>query len=111
MLVIQVISFLEDKKQRISIARAVLKNPPIMVLDEATSALDTESEHLVQKALENMMKNRTSIVIAHRLSTIQNADAIIVMQQGQIIENGSHDELIDKKGAYNTLINMQSFNS
>ena len=68
-----------------------------MVLDEATSALDTESEHLVQKALENMMKNRTSIVIAHRLSTIQNADAIIVMQQGQIIENGSHDELIDKK--------------
>ena len=82
-----------------------------MVLDEATSALDTESEHLVQKALENMMKNRTSIVIAHRLSTIQNADAIIVMQQGQIIENGSHDELIDKKGAYNTLINMQSFNS
>ena len=99
------------QKQRISIARAVLKNPPIMVLDEATSALDTESEHLVQKALENMMKNRTSIVIAHRLSTIQNADAIIVMQQGQIIENGSHDELIDKKGAYNTLINMQSFNS
>ena len=92
------------QKQRISIARAVLKNPPIMVLDEATSALDTESEHLVQKALENMMKNRTSIVIAHRLSTIQNTDAIIVMQQGQIIENGSHDELIDKKGAYNTLL-------
>lgn len=99
------------QKQRISIARAVLKNPPIMVLDEATSALDTESEHLVQKALENMMKNRTSIVIAHRLSTIQNADAIIVMQQGQIIEKGSHEELINKKGAYNTLINMQSFNS
>ena len=99
------------QKQRISIARAVLKNPPIMVLDEATSALDTESEHLVQKALENMMKNRTSIVIAHRLSTIQNADSIIVMQQGQIIEKGSHEELIDKKGAYNTLINMQSFNS
>ena len=99
------------QKQRISIARAVLKNPPIMVLDEATSALDTESEHLVQKALENMMKNRTSIVIAHRLSTIQNADSIIVMQQGQIIEKGSHEELINKKGAYNTLINMQSFNS
>ncbi|MGB2483321.1 MAG: ABC transporter ATP-binding protein [Flavobacteriaceae bacterium] len=99
------------QKQRISIARAVLKNPPIMVLDEATSALDTESEHLVQKALENMMKNRTSIVIAHRLSTIQNADTIIVMQQGQIIEKGSHEELIEKKGAYNTLINMQSLNS
>ena len=99
------------QKQRISIARAVLKNPPIMVLDEATSALDTESEHLVQKALENMMKNRTSIVIAHRLSTIQNADTIIVMQQGQIIEKGSHEDLIEKKGAYNTLINMQSLNS
>ena len=99
------------QKQRISIARAVLKNPPIMVLDEATSALDTESEHLVQKALENMMKNRTSIVIAHRLSTIQNADTIIVLQQGQIIEKGSHEELIEKKGAYNTLINMQSLNS
>ena len=99
------------QKQRISIARAVLKNPPIMVLDEATSALDTESEHLVQKALENMMKNRTSIVIAHRLSTIQNADTIIVMQQGQIIEKGSHEELIEKKGAYNALINMQSLNS
>lgn len=99
------------QKQRISIARAVLKNPPVMVLDEATSALDTESEHLVQKALENMMKNRTSIVIAHRLSTIQNADTIIVMQQGQIIEKGSHEELIEKKGAYNTLINMQSLNS
>ena len=99
------------QKQRISIARAVLKNPPIMVLDEATSALDTESEHLVQKALENMMKNRTSIVIAHRLSTIQNADIIIVMQQGQIIEKGSHEDLIEKKGAYNTLINIQSLNS
>ena len=99
------------QKQRISIARAVLKNPPIMVLDEATSALDTESEHLVQKALENMMKNRTSIVIAHRLSTIQNVDTIIVMQQGQIIEKGSHEDLIEKKGAYNTLINMQSLNS
>ncbi len=99
------------QKQRISIARAVLKNPPIMVLDEATSALDTESEHLVQKALENMMKNRTSIVIAHRLSTIQNADTIIVMQQGQIIEKGSHEDLIEKKGAYNSLINMQSLNS
>ena len=82
-----------------------------MVLDEATSALDTESEHLVQKALENMMKNRTSIVIAHRLSTIQNADTIIVMQQGQIIEKGSHEDLIEKKGAYNSLINMQSLNS
>lgn len=99
------------QKQRISIARAVLKNPPIMVLDEATSALDTESEHLVQKALENMMKNRTSVVIAHRLSTIMSADKIIVMQQGKIIEQGNHESLIAKNGAYNSLINMQSFNS
>ena len=97
------------QKQRLSIARAVLKNPPIMILDEATSALDTESERLVQVALENMMKNRTSIVIAHRLSTIQNADEIIVMQKGQIVEQGKHQELLDKKGVYNNLVNMQSF--
>ena len=81
------------QKQRLSIARAVLKNPPIMILDEATSALDTESERLVQVALENMMKNRTSIVIAHRLSTIQNADQIVVMSKGQIAEQGTHTEL------------------
>lgn len=97
------------QKQRISIARAVLKNPPIMLLDEATSALDTESEKLVQAALENMMKNRTSIVIAHRLSTIQKSDSIIVMQKGQIVEQGTHLELINKNGVYHKLVNMQSF--
>jgi subfamily B ATP-binding cassette protein MsbA len=97
------------QKQRLNIARAVLKNPPIMILDEATSALDTESERLVQVALENMMKNRTSIVIAHRLSTIQNADEIIVMQKGEIVEQGKHQELLDKKGVYSNLVAMQSF--
>ena len=97
------------QKQRISIARAVLKNPPIMILDEATSALDTESEKLVQDALENMMQNRTSIVIAHRLSTIKNADNIIVMQRGEIVEQGKHDELIQKNGTYRSLVEMQSF--
>ncbi|MGM0934105.1 MAG: ABC transporter ATP-binding protein [Bacteroidota bacterium] len=97
------------QKQRLSIARAVLKNPPIMILDEATSALDTESEKLVQKALENMMKNRTSIVIAHRLSTIQNADKIVVMQKGEIVEEGKHLELLQKKGTYQKLVEMQSF--
>ncbi|WP_422108006.1 ABC transporter ATP-binding protein [Winogradskyella sp.] len=97
------------QKQRLSIARAVLKNPPIMILDEATSALDTESERLVQDALENMMKNRTSIVIAHRLSTIQNADVIVVMQNGEIAEHGTHSELIAKNGVYKKLVEMQSF--
>lgn len=97
------------QKQRISIARAVLKNPPIMILDEATSALDTESEKLVQKALENMMRNRTSIVIAHRLSTIQNADNIVVMQRGEIVEQGKHEELLLKNGTYKKLVEMQSF--
>ncbi len=97
------------QKQRLSIARAVLKNPPIMILDEATSALDTESERLVQVALENMMKNRTSIVIAHRLSTIQNADEIIVMQKGEIAEQGTHNELLAKNGVYKKLVDMQSF--
>jgi ABC transporter related len=97
------------QKQRLSIARAVLKNPPIMVLDEATSALDTESERLVQVALENMMKNRTSVVIAHRLSTIQNADHIVVMQKGQIVEQGTHTELLQKQGMYKKLVEMQSF--
>ncbi|MGB8374264.1 MAG: ATP-binding cassette domain-containing protein, partial [Salegentibacter sp.] len=97
------------QKQRLSIARAVLKNPPIMILDEATSALDTQSEKLVQKALENMMMNRTSVVIAHRLSTIQNADQIIVMHRGEIVEQGKHDELLSKKGTYQKLVEMQSF--
>ena len=97
------------QKQRLSIARAVLKNPPIMILDEATSALDTESERMVQIALENMMQNRTSIVIAHRLSTIQKADVIVVMQKGQIVEQGSHEELLAKNGMYSKLVSMQSF--
>ena len=97
------------QKQRLSIARAVLKNPGILILDEATSALDTESERLVQDALIEMMKSRTSIVIAHRLSTIQNVDLIIVLQNGKIVERGTHDELISKKGAYNKLIELQSF--
>jgi subfamily B ATP-binding cassette protein MsbA len=97
------------QKQRLSIARAVLKNPPIMILDEATSALDTESERLVQDALEKMMRNRTSIIIAHRLSTIQNADEIIVMNKGEIAEQGTHNELITKNGVYKKLVGMQSF--
>ncbi len=97
------------QKQRLSIARAVLKNPPIMILDEATSALDTESERLVQKALENMMKNRTSVVIAHRLSTIQNADWIVVMQKGKIVEQGKHQDLLLAEGVYQKLVEMQSF--
>ena len=97
------------QKQRLSIARAVLKNPEILILDEATSALDTESERLVQEALIKMMKSRTSLVIAHRLSTIQNADLIVVLQNGKIGEKGTHEELIAKKGAYKKLIELQSF--
>ncbi len=96
------------QKQRLSIARAVLKSPPIMILDEATSALDTESERVVQVALENMMKNRTSIAIAHRLSTIQNADEIVVLKQGEIVEQGQHKDLIAKNGTYKKLVEMQS---
>jgi subfamily B ATP-binding cassette protein MsbA len=96
------------QKQRLSIARAVLKNPPIMVLDEATSALDTESEKLVQEALENLMSNRTSLVIAHRLSTIQKADQIVVMQNGEIIEMGTHSQLISNNSNYKKLVEMQS---
>ena len=96
------------QKQRISIARAVLKNPPIMILDEATSALDTESEKMVQTALEKMMKNRTSLVIAHRLSTIQKADNIVVLRKGTIIEQGKHEELLAKKGEYFKLVTMQT---
>jgi subfamily B ATP-binding cassette protein MsbA len=97
------------QKQRLSIARAVLKNPEILILDEATSALDTESERLVQEALIKMMKSRTSLVIAHRLSTIQNADLIVVLQNGKITEKGTHEELIAKKGTYKKLIELQSF--
>lgn len=97
------------QKQRLSIARAVLKNPPIMILDEATSALDTESERLVQDALEKMMQNRTSIVIAHRLSTIQNADTIVVMSKGEIVEQGTHEELMKSAKNYRKLVEMQSF--
>ncbi len=96
------------QRQRISIARAVLKNPPILILDEATSALDTESERLVQDALTNLMKNRTSVVIAHRLSTIQHADEIIVMQKGEIIERGDHTTLLELNGVYTKLHEMQS---
>ncbi|WP_405414220.1 ABC transporter ATP-binding protein [Maribacter sp. Asnod1-A12] len=99
------------QKQRLSISRAVLKNPPIMILDEATSALDTESERLVQDALEKMMKNRTSIVIAHRLSTIQNADTIVVLQKGEIVEQGTHAELLELNGTYKKLVQMQSLTS
>lgn len=98
------------QKQRISIARAVLNNPPIMILDEATSSLDSESEKLVQHALENLMKNRTSLIIAHRLSTIQNADMILVMNKGKIVESGKHSELLEQKGVYSKLIKYQSFN-
>ncbi len=97
------------QKQRISIARAILRNPEILILDEATSALDTESEKLVQEALTNLMKNRTSIVIAHRLSTISNANEIIVMNQGEIIERGNHTTLYNQNGAYRKLCDMQSF--
>ncbi|NBT86882.1 MAG: ABC transporter ATP-binding protein [Flavobacteriaceae bacterium] len=97
------------QKQRLSIARAVLKNPPIMILDEATSALDTESERLVQDALDKMMKHRTSVVIAHRLSTIQKADLIVVMSKGKIVEQGKHEELLHSKGIYHNLVKMQSF--
>jgi subfamily B ATP-binding cassette protein MsbA len=97
------------QRQRISIARAVLKNPPILILDEATSALDTESERLVQDALNKLMQNRTSVVIAHRLSTIQHADEIIVMQKGEIAERGRHAELLEKGGVYRKLYDLQSF--
>ena len=99
------------QKQRLSIARAVLKNPPIMILDEATSALDSESEKLVQAALENMMQNRTSMIIAHRLSTIQNADNIVVLHKGKIVEQGKHDELLAKNGEYYKLVSMQHIDS
>jgi ABC-type multidrug transport system fused ATPase/permease subunit len=95
------------QKQRISIARAVLKNPTILILDEATSALDTESEKLVQDALDKLMKDRTSIIIAHRLSTIRNADEIVLLSKGEIKERGTHDELIQLKGMYYNLCSLQ----
>ncbi|MBP7974229.1 MAG: ATP-binding cassette domain-containing protein, partial [Kaistella sp.] len=97
------------QKQRVSIARAVLKNPPIMILDEATSALDTESERFVQDALEKMMQNRTSLVIAHRLSTIQKADWIVVMERGSIVEQGTHEELMNNNNVYRRLVELQNF--
>ena len=95
------------QRQRISIARALLKDPPILILDEATSALDTESERIVQEALYKLMQERTSLVIAHRLSTIQNADRIFVMEKGQVVEEGSHSELVSQKGLYWHLIQLQ----
>ena len=95
------------QKQRLSIARAIIKNAPILLLDEATSALDTEAEFEVQTALDNLMKNRTTIVIAHRLSTIKNADMIYVIEKGSIIEQGNHEDLLAKNGAYAKLYNMQ----
>jgi ABC-type multidrug transport system fused ATPase/permease subunit len=97
------------QRQRISIARAILKNPPILILDEATSALDTASEKMVQKALENLMMNRTTLVVAHRLSTIKKADEICVLHEGRIVERGKHDELISLNGYYKKLVDMQSF--
>ena len=97
------------EQQRISIARAILKNPPLLILDEATSALDTESERLVQDALERLMKTRTTIAIAHRLSTIKNADEICVLHDGEIVERGTHDELLSKDGYYKKLHDMQSY--
>ena len=97
------------QRQRISIARAILKNPPLLILDEATSALDTESERLVQEALDRLRKNRTTLVIAHRLSTIRNADQICVMHEGKIVERGTHDELIAMNRYYKKLVDMQKF--
>ena len=96
------------QRQRVSIARAILKNPPILILDEATSALDTESERLVQDALERLMKTRTTVAIAHRLSTIKNADEICVLHEGQIVERGTHEELLSHNGYYKKLHDMQS---
>ena len=96
------------QRQRLSIARAILKNPPILILDEATSALDTESERLVQEALEHLMKERTTLVVAHRLSTIKHADLICVMHEGRIVERGTHDDLYALGGYYTKLVDMQA---
>ena len=98
------------QRQRIAIARAILRNAPILVLDEATSALDSESEKLVQDALHNLMKHRTTFVIAHRLSTIQNAHSIIVLDKGEIIESGTHEQLLKSMGVYKKYYEMQAIN-
>ena len=98
------------QRQRLCIARAILHNPPLLILDEATSALDTQSEKLVQEALQKVMNGRTALVIAHRLSTIKNADQIVVMDEGEIIEQGSHNELYDRKGHYYSLCTLQELN-
>ena len=95
------------ERQRVTIARAVLKNPAILILDEATSSLDTQSERIVQDAINQLMVNRTCIVIAHRLSTVQHADEIIVMQKGKIVQRGKHDALMQEEGLYKELVNMQ----
>ena len=103
----QRISLSGGERQRLTIARALLKNPPSLILDEATSSLDTESERLVQDAINHMMQNRTSIVIAHRLSTIRHADEIIVLQKGKIVERGNHEQLMSLGGFYKRLVDMQ----
>ena len=101
------------QKQRVAIARAVLKDPSLLILDEATSALDTESEHLVQEALERLMEGRTTLVIAHRLSTVQGADLVVVLDEGCIVEQGTHDELLGQGGVYGKLVErqLQGFNA
>ena len=98
------------QRQRLTIARALLKNPPFLILDEATSSLDTESERLVQEAIDSLMKNRTTLVIAHRLSTIQSADRILVIEKGEIGQSGTHEELLNEDGTYRKLIELQSVN-